>query len=82
MCLGEEVTSRVHINGLNLRERIAPQMQSQSNAYVMKTTVEAVNEQSARLHVPMMAHIKGCRLSFMLMMASRSRAADPSASCP
>lgn len=57
ICLGEEVTSRVHINGLNLRERIAPEMKSQSNAYVMKKTVEAVNEQSARLRIPMLAHI-------------------------
>lgn len=55
--LGEEVTSRVHINGLNLRERIAPQMQSQSNVYVMKTTVQAVEDQSKKFGVPMMAQI-------------------------
>jgi hypothetical protein len=55
--LGEEVTSRVHINGLNLRERIAPEMKSQSNAYVMRKTVEAVDAQSKKFGVPMMAHI-------------------------
>ena len=55
--LGEEITSRVHINGLNLRERIAPEMQSQSNAYVMRAVVNAVDAQSKKFGVPMMAHI-------------------------
>lgn len=57
ICLGEEITSRVHINGLNLRERIPPVMQSQSNAYVIRKTVEAVAEQSRKYRVPMMAHV-------------------------
>lgn len=57
IALGEEVTSRVHINGLNLRERIPPAPPSSSPAYVMKKVVDAVTEQSQRLGVPMMAHI-------------------------
>ena len=57
IALGEEVTSRVHINGLNLRERIAPTPPSSSPAYVMKKVVKEVDEQSKRLGIPMMAHI-------------------------
>lgn len=57
VALGEEVTSRVHINGLNLRERIAPTPPSSDPAYVMKKVVSEVAEQSQRFGVPMMAHI-------------------------
>lgn len=57
LILGEEVTARVHINALNLREHIQPVLESQDNVYVIRKTQERVDEQSERYGIPMMAHV-------------------------
>lgn len=53
---GEEITSHVHTNGINLKELIeAPK--GDSNVDVLRQQLKAVQEQSEKHGVPMFAHI-------------------------
>lgn len=53
---GEEITGRTHVNGINIRKRIR-QSSADDNVESMRDQIDAVNEQSKKLHIPMFAHI-------------------------
>jgi hypothetical protein len=53
---GEEITAKAHVNGLNIRERIPPST-AETTREVIREHVAAVNEQSTRLDLPMIAHV-------------------------
>lgn len=53
---GEEITSKVHINGLNLRELVEPS-RAESNVDIIREHVHEVDEQSRKHNAPMLTHV-------------------------
>lgn len=53
---GEEVTGRVHVNGINLRELIPPSV-LQNNVASLRQQIGAIHDQGKRLEIPIFAHI-------------------------
>lgn len=53
---GEEITAKAHVNGLNVRDKI-PQSKADTTEQVVREHVHAVDEQSHRHNVPMIAHV-------------------------
>ena len=53
---GEEITSRAHINGLNIRELVPPS-RSESPVEIIQEHAHAVAEQSKKYDTPMFTHV-------------------------